>query len=506
VDFVIGDLIKRVRGEFVAQAKAQKLELIAVRSTRIIHSDPLMIEQMLRNLISNALKYTKQGKILIGCRQHSDVLKIEVWDSGVGIAASELDAIFDEYHQIDNEARERSLGLGLGLSIVQRLGILLGHRVSVRSILGRGSVFSIEVPLPEVSGKAVKRKLKSDQPSIVATDTPLTGNILIVDDDPDLRDLLDQFLTEEGHKTTTASDAKTAMAMIVENSVTPDVMLIDYNLPGGVNGVQLATMAQEMLGRAVPVAILTGDISTTTLSEVAAQDYVQLNKPMKLDVLKQVIQQLLTPKPDDNKDGAIIYIIDDDSEIRATLRELLEADGRNVEDYGDCETFLAAYRPAGEACLLLDAYLPGIDGIDLLRQLNNAGYHLPAIMITGSSAVPMAVEAMKVGAIDFLEKPVGYAELLISIERALELSRDETKLLDWQADAAKHIKELTPRQHQVMDMVLAGHPSKNIAADLHISQRTVENHRALIMKKTGAKSIPALARLALAAAGPLSTE
>lgn len=516
VDFVIGDLIKRVRSEFAAQAKTQKIELIAVRSAQIIHSDPMMIEQMLRNLISNALKYTKKGKILIGCRQHGEVLKIEVWDSGVGIAASELDAIFDEYHQIDNAARQRSLGLGLGLSIVQRLGVLLGHRVGVRSILGRGSVFSIEVPLsevsepkvtsPKVSGKAIKRELKSDQPSLVTTTTPLSGNILIVDDDPDLRDLLDQFLTGEGHKTTTASDAKAAMAMIVEKSVKPDVMLIDYNLPGGVNGVQLATMAKEMLGRPVPVAILTGDISTTTLSEVAAQDYVQLNKPMRLDVLKEAIEQLLTPKPSDSKDGATIYIIDDDNDIRATLRELLEADGRNVEDFSDCESFLASYRPAGEACLLLDAYLPGIDGIDLLRQLNTAGYHLPAIMITGSSAVPMAVEAMKVGAIDFLEKPVGYAELRVSIERALELSRDESKLVDWQTEAAKHIDGLTPRQHQVMDMVLAGHPSKNIAADLHISQRTVENHRALIMKKTGAKSIPALARLALAAAGPLSAE
>lgn len=506
VDFVIGDLIERMRDQFAGQAKTQKIELIAVRSTRIIHSDPLMIEQMLRNLISNALKYTKKGKILIGCRQHRDALKIEVWDSGVGIAASELDAIFEEYHQIDNEARERSLGLGLGLSIVQRLGILLDHRVAVRSILGRGSVFSIEVPLPEVSGKAVKRKLKSAEPSIVSKITPLTGNVLIVDDDPDLLDLLDQLLTGEGHETTTASDAKTAMAMIVDKSVTPDVMLVDYNLPGGVNGVQLATMAKEMLGRAVPVAILTGDISTTTLSEVAAQNYVQLNKPVKLDVLKQMIQQLLTPKPDDNKDGATIYIIDDDSEIRATLRELLKADGRNVEDYGDCETFLASYRPAGEACLLLDAYLPGIDGIDLLRQLKSAGYHLPAIMITGSSAVPMAVEAMKVGAIDFLEKPVGFAELRVSIERALELSRDESKLLDWQNEAAILIDGLTKRQHQVMDMVLAGHPSKNIAADLQVSQRTVENHRASIMRKTGAKSIPALARLALAAAGPLSAD
>ncbi|WP_373490874.1 chemotaxis protein CheB [Parasphingorhabdus sp.] len=511
VDFVIGDLIESVRRDFVDQAKAQKLELRAVRSTRILHSDPIMIEQMLRNLISNALKYTKQGKILIGCRQHGEVLSVEVWDTGIGIAKSELNAIFDEYHQIDNAARERSLGLGLGLSIVQRLGMLLGHRVSVRSLPGKGSVFSIEVAIPKMTApstlvKANKRKRKIVQPTIASTSTPLAGNILIVDDDPDLLDLLDQLLTGEGYKTATAPDAKTAISMIAAKTFQPDAMLIDYNLPGGMNGIELATETQKMLGRVVPVAILTGDISTTTLRKVAAKNFVQLNKPVQLDVLEQVIRQLLTPKPSDSQDGATIYIIDDDSDIRATLRELLEADGRNVKDYGDCESFLASYRPVGEACLLLDAYLPGIGGIDLLQRLKIAGYHLPTIMITGSSAVPMAVEAMKVGAIDFLEKPVGYAELRVSIERALELSRDESKLLDWQTDAAMHIDGLTPRQHQVMDMVLAGHPSKNIAADLNISQRTVENHRASIMKKTGAKSIPALARLALAAAGPLSAD
>jgi two-component system, chemotaxis family, CheB/CheR fusion protein len=512
VDFVIGDLIERVRGEFVLQAQAQKLELSAVRSTHIIHSDPALIEQMLRNLISNALKYTKRGKILIGCRKHGETLKIEVWDTGVGIAASELDAIFDEYHQIDNAARERALGLGLGLSIVQRLGTLLGHRVGVRSLPSRGSVFSINVTLTKGSGakttaKPSKRKMASANPAKSAS---LTGSILIVDDDPDLRDLLAQLLSVEGHKMATASDNKSAMALVAAKSVDPDAMLIDYNLPGGMNGVELATELRKMLGRAVPVAILTGDISTSTLRDVAAHDCVQLNKPVKRDILTQAIQHMLAVKPgptrDKSKTAATIYIIDDDPHVRATLRELLEIDDRNVEDFGDCESFLADFRPGGEACLLLDAYLPGIDGIDLLRQLKNAGYHLPAVMITGNSAVPMAVEAMKVGAIDFLEKPVGYPELRISIERALEVSRDETKLFDWQTDAAKHIDGLTMRQHQVMDMVLAGHPSKNIAADLHISQRTVENHRASIMKKTGAKSIPALARLALAAAGPLSAE
>jgi two-component system CheB/CheR fusion protein len=121
-------------------------------------------------------------------------------------------------------------------------------------------------------------------------------------------------------------------------------------------------------------------------------------------------------------------------------------------------------------------------------------------MITGNSDVQMAVQAMQAGALDFIEKPVGRGELLDSIARALEHSRDAGKLSAWRETAAHQVAKLTRRQRQIMDLVLAGQPSKNIAADLGISQRTVESHRAAIMKKTGSKSLPALARVALAAA------
>jgi two-component system CheB/CheR fusion protein len=120
-------------------------------------------------------------------------------------------------------------------------------------------------------------------------------------------------------------------------------------------------------------------------------------------------------------------------------------------------------------------------------------------MITGQSDVQMAVAAMKAGALDFIEKPVGRMELLTSINRALTQSHDSKRLADWRAEAARRVAELTPRQHQIMICVLAGQPSKNIAADLGLSQRTVESHRAAVMRKTGADSMPALARLALAA-------
>ncbi len=143
--------------------------------------------------------------------------------------------------------------------------------------------------------------------------------------------------------------------------------------------------------------------------------------------------------------------------------------------------------------------LPGISGLDLLKRLKDAGHSPPAIMITGDGDVSIAVRAMKAGAADFIEKPVGRDELIRSVRRALEQGRDAGKQAAWRKSAASQVAGLTTRQHQIMDMVLSGHPSKNIAADLGISQRTVENHRASIMKKTGSKSLPALARLAVAA-------
>ncbi len=208
----------------------------------------------------------------------------------------------------------------------------------------------------------------------------------------------------------------------------------------------------------------------------------------------------------DDSETPVIFVVDDDCHIREGIRNLLEEDGRTVEDFATCEAFLASYRPGRRGCLILDAYLPGMNGIELLQKLAETGQRLPSIMITGYSDVPTAVLAMKAGALDFIEKPISSGELLACIERALELSRDTSKLAAWRKAAAHQVESLTPRQHQIMDMVLAGHPSKNIAADLGISQRTVENHRASIMAKTGSKSLPALARLALAAASNGSSE
>ena len=168
VRFPIDDLLERLRDEFTYHAQAHRLALRVVPCSLSIRSDPRLLEQMIRNLLSNALKYTKRGKVLLGCRRREGMLSIEVWDTGIGIPDAELQAIFEEYHQLDNAARERSRGLGLGLSIVQRLGNLLGHRVRVRSRLGKGSVFAIEVMLAAGRTGAETRSIMATRRSMMA--------------------------------------------------------------------------------------------------------------------------------------------------------------------------------------------------------------------------------------------------------------------------------------------------------------------------------------------------
>jgi len=256
------------------------------------------------------------------------------------------------------------------------------------------------------------------------------------------------------------------------------------------------------------VVILTGDITVETLHDIALHDCVHFNKPVKIVELTRTIESLLAGPVAARVEGgrlalagATIHVVDDDDRLRASLAALLEDEGAAVIAYASCEAFLAADKPTGAACLLLDAYLPGMSGLQLLQKLQDEKRAMPVIMITGDSDVPTAIKAMKAGASDFIEKPVGAVELIAGIKRALAHAQDSNKAVEWRESAAAHLAGLTPRQREVMARVLAGDPSKNIAADLGISQRTVENHRASIMKRTGSKSLPALARLALAAAG-----
>ncbi len=380
--------------------------------------------------------------------------------------------------------------------------------MQVRSQPGKGSVFSIEVESSPGNQKPQsERRWRDRRP---ASGPGHTGAILVVEDDPSVRDLLELLLKDEGHFTAGALDGAAALDLVSSGAIRPDLIVADYNLPGGMNGLQVTAKLRERLRRTIPVVILTGDISTATLRNIEQAGCIQLNKPVKPGELIQIIQRLLSmprsiaPAPSPAQPAgppapSVIFVVDDDTQVRGVMQLLFEEAGKTVEAYATCEAFLEAWRPGRKGCLLLDAYLPGMTGLELLRHLRAKEIGLPTIMITGRSDVSMAVEAMKAGALDFIEKPVGGEELLARVRRALEQSLDTSKLAAWRMDAVNQLSSLTPRQHEIMNMVLAGIANKNIAADLGISQRTVESHRAAIMKKTGAKSLPALARLALVA-------
>jgi two-component system CheB/CheR fusion protein len=231
-----------------------------------------------------------------------------------------------------------------------------------------------------------------------------------------------------------------------------------------------------------------------------------LRKPVVPAVLLRAVERLCPPAvtlaqalPPGRvpKVSPIIYVIDDEPHVCEAIRDLLTAHGREVADFGSAEDFLASYRAGRPGCLLVDAHLPGLSGIGLLGELRARGDHLPVILITGDDDIGLAVAAMRAGACDFITKPVGRDALMDSINLATEQSLGTTLADVAQAEAAACFAALTARQKEVMDMVLAGHPSKNIAADLGISQRTVENHRAEVMHRMGVRSLPELARKVL---------
>jgi two-component system, chemotaxis family, CheB/CheR fusion protein len=507
VSFPVNDLLEQMRTEFGYEAKDRGLGWRVVSCGLSVHSDPRLLDQIIRNLLSNALKYTTLGKVLLGCRRHGDKLRIEVWDTGAGIPEAQLQPIFEEFHQLDNPARERSRGFGLGLAIAQRLAGLLGHAIDVRSRPGEGSVFTVDVPLGvEAFAQPLTGTDRTDEP------TRPIGVILVVEDDPAVRETLGLLLEGKGHRAVGVASGRNALELMAEQAQPPDLVIADYNLPGGLNGLQVIAKIEETFHRDIAAIILTGDISTDTLRNIALQGCTHFNKPVKAEELTRAIERLLAgPKsavqaiarrPNEARREAqapVVYVVDDDSAIRDAMRDVIAAAGRPVEVFPSAEAFLDAFRPGSEGCLLVDAGMPGMSGLGLLRRLKSEDRRLPSIMITGNGDVRMAVEAMKAGAADFIEKPIGRDELFASIERAMEQTRDASKRTAWRDDAAARLAGLTARQRQIMDMVLAGHPSKNIAADLGISQRTIENHRAAIMKKTGSKSLPALIRLAVAA-------
>jgi two-component system, LuxR family, response regulator FixJ len=193
-----------------------------------------------------------------------------------------------------------------------------------------------------------------------------------------------------------------------------------------------------------------------------------------------------------------VHVVDDDGAIRDSLRVLLEASGFAVRTHDSAKAFMAA-TPGLAGCVLTDVRMPEIDGLELQRQLNERGVRLPVIVMTGQGDIPIAVRAMKAGAVDFLEKPFGEEQLLDAVRRALAQGKQRQENELAAAVAAGRLAALTPREREVLDLLVVGLPTKAIGNELGASPRTIEVHRARIFEKLQAHSLPELVRLVLAA-------
>lgn len=193
---------------------------------------------------------------------------------------------------------------------------------------------------------------------------------------------------------------------------------------------------------------------------------------------------------------ATVFLIDDDPAVRRSLRRLVESVPRPARTYANAEEFLEEYEPDMTGCLVTDVRMPGLDGVELHRTLVARGFSIPVIIISGHAEVQMAVESMRLGAVDFIEKPFPPRVLLDRIAVAIELDATKRRQCEQHDSARRQLALLTPREREVMALVVQGKPGKQIANELGVTEKTIENHRANIRAKTQARSLPALVRLA----------
>ena len=288
-EFPIEHLFKRMGATFAAAASAKELSLRVVSSSLWVRSDIILLERILQNLVSNAVRFAADGRVVIGCRRRGDQLCIEVCDSGPGIPKDRQRDIFGEFTQLDGPHQDRQRGLGLGLAIVDRLCRLLGHTVELASTPGRGSRFSILVPLaPRRAAIAPPRS------SAGASLDLLVGKVaLIVDDDALNLESLSGLLASWGFRVVTAATCEDALVRFTTDERAPDIIISDYHLANGATGYKVIAQLRDRFGQSLPAFLISGDTSPECLREAKASGFQLLHKPVPPMKLRLMLNQLL---------------------------------------------------------------------------------------------------------------------------------------------------------------------------------------------------------------------
>ncbi len=285
----VNRLFGQMHNSFAAAAARKGLRLRFRPSPAWVQSDPVLLHRILLNLISNAIRYTRQGGVLVACRPSGNPgqARIEVWDTGIGIAAQHHERIFDEYFQVENLERDRTKGLGLGLSIVDRTCRLLNHPLSMQSIPGRGTRFSLTLPLAQDQSP-----VQQDPVTGVAPDDTLDGMRLLVIEDDDLGRQAVTSVLEAWGCAVTATDGVQAACRQMQPDRIPDVIISDYRLRDGSNGIEAIRLLREKAGQPIAACLISGDADARLRQLAQDEGLVLLQKPVRPAKLRQLLRHL----------------------------------------------------------------------------------------------------------------------------------------------------------------------------------------------------------------------
>jgi signal transduction histidine kinase len=295
----LSQLFNQLSNEFAPAAKDLGLDWRVVESRLQVESDPMMLKRVLGNLLSNAFRYTRSGSVLLGCRRRGASVEIQIWDTGPGIPADQQAMVFEEFVQLQNPARDRAQGLGLGLAIVRRTAALLQHPLKLVSLTGRGSMFSVTVP----KAGAMETPLPDNR----ASPAGIAVSIMVVEDEGDVLDIMVQLLTLQGHRVYAGRSAAEVQQIHAEammaGDAPVDLIIADYRLGDGATGLEAIEALCAHIGRSVPAVIVTGDTSPSRIKEATASGHRILHKPISGDELHEAIVAACVDGEETNNSG-----------------------------------------------------------------------------------------------------------------------------------------------------------------------------------------------------------
>ncbi|OPX55002.1 Signal transduction histidine kinase [Oceanospirillum multiglobuliferum] len=288
-EFHLGPLLNSMLAEFQPVAQSKNLKLTLIPNSLAVCSDSRLLLRIIRNLLSNAIRYTRTGRVLIGCRRQGGHIRIEVWDTGDGIPLNQQQNIFKEFQQLDRHRGKDRQGLGLGLAIVERLASMLQHPLTVRSEEGVGSMFSIKVPRASLAAlpAAVSHYTISPVSSLHGQ------SVLVIDNEDSILMSMDQLLSGWGCEVLTASNSCDAIALCTDEDFMPDIILADFHLHDDLLGTDAIQAVREELGQPIPAVIITADRSSECRQLFDRLELPVLNKPVKPSKLRALLSHLV---------------------------------------------------------------------------------------------------------------------------------------------------------------------------------------------------------------------